>query len=141
MDYYLQMGIKKLLVHKYLIVQAVLYSAIITWASLARFVNPIGLDIEGGDKIAHFGAYFVFANIWFLLFFFSEKLNKNFRQSIVRASLICFFYGILMEMLQNFLTNYRSSEWYDVLANTSGIIFAVLFLKVFENKLVRFKKS
>ncbi len=135
------MGIKRLLVHKVLFMLAILYSCIITYASLARFINPIEVNIEGSDKIAHFAAYFIFTIVWFLFFFFSEKMNKNLSQSLIYASVICFFYGILMEVLQNLLTNYRSAEGYDVLANTSGIIFAAILLKVFGNKLLRFKKA
>ncbi len=55
--------------------------------------------------------------------------------------MVCFLYGLLMEVLQFLLTSYRSLELYDVFANTSGIIFAVLLLKAFENKLIRFKED
>ncbi len=141
MTYYLQMGIKKLLAHKYLVAQVVLYTIVITWASLAKFVVPVDVEVKGSDKIGHFIAYFIFTVVWFLFFFFSERRSENFTQSVVKASVICFFYGGLMELLQATLTNYRSSDWYDVLANTSGIIIAVILLKVFENKLIRFNKE
>ncbi|WP_160114721.1 VanZ family protein [Aquimarina sp. AU474] len=135
------MGIKKLLAHKYLVAQVVLYTIVITWASLAKFVVPVDVEVKGSDKIGHFIAYFIFTVVWFLFFFFSERRSENFTQSVVKASVICFFYGGLMELLQATLTNYRSSDWYDVLANTSGIIIAVILLKVFENKLIRFNKE
>ncbi|GAA4276941.1 VanZ family protein [Aquimarina mytili] len=135
------MGIKKLLGHKYLFLLVILSTSIITWASLAKFVNPVGFNVKGSDKIAHCIAYFVFALVWFVFFFFSNNGKTSFIQSIVRTFIVCFFYGVLMESLQFLLTSYRSFEWFDVLANTSGIIFAVLFLKVLENKLVSFKKN
>ncbi len=141
MTYYLQMGIKKLLAHKYLLGSVVLYTFLITWASLAKFVVPIDVEVKGSDKIGHLIAYFIFTIVWFLFFFFSERRNENFIQSLTKASLICFFYGGLMELLQTLLTNYRNSDWYDVLANTSGIIIAVILLKVFENKLIKFNKQ
>jgi len=67
MIFYRLMDIRRLLGHNYLLLQAILYTGLITWASLARFVNPIQVDVKDGDKIAHFGAYFVFAFIWFLV--------------------------------------------------------------------------
>ncbi len=134
------MIIKRLLAHKTLFALLLLYTILITWASLARFIIPFKIDLTGGDKIGHYLAYFIFTMVWFLFFFFSEKRNENFKQSLIKSSVICFFYGGLMELLQMLLTNYRSPEWYDMLANTSGIIFAVVLLKVFENKLIIFKK-
>ncbi len=141
MVYYLQMIIKKLLGHKFLLVLVILYSILITWASLARFIIPFKVGVQGSDKIGHFVAYFIFTIILFSFLFFSEKRNENFKQSLIKSSLICFFYGGLMELLQMLLTNYRSPEWNDMLANTSGIIFAVILLKTFENKLIIFNKK
>ncbi|MEW7293082.1 VanZ family protein [Aquimarina sp. 2304DJ70-9] len=133
------MGIKRLLGHKYFFVLVILSTGIITWASLAKFVNPIGFNVKGSDKIAHCIAYFIFTMVWFLFFFFRKKEKQNFIQSIAKTMVFCFLYGFLMESLQFLLTSYRSFEWYDVMANTSGIVFAALFLKVLENKLVSFK--
>ncbi len=141
MIYYLLMAIKRLLEHKFLLALVVLYTSVITLLSLARIIIPIPVaHIKGSDKLAHGMAYFIFTGIWFFFFFFSEKQKKSFRQSVLRASIICFLFGILMEALQSLLTSYRSSEWYDIVANTSGMIFAVLLLKIFENKLIRLKK-
>jgi len=134
------MDIKRLLGHKILFVLVVLSTGMITWVSLAKISNPIDLDIKGSDKIAHAIVYFMFTNVWFFFFFFSDRNRMNFIQSITRASIVCFVYGALMETLQYFLTSYRSFEWNDMLANTSGIIFAALLLKVFENKLISFKE-
>ncbi len=139
MIYYQLMDIKKLLGHKYFFVPVVLSTGVITWASLARFTSPIGFDVKGSDKIAHCIAYFIFTMVWFLFFFFRKKEKQNFVRGITKAMIICFLYGFLMESMQFLLTSYRSFEWYDVMANTSGIIFAVLFLKVLENKLVSFQ--
>ncbi len=140
MTYYLQMGIKKLLGHKTLFVIVVTSTIVITLASLARFILPFRTGIQGSDKIGHSIAYFIFTLVWFSFFFLSKNRNENFKQSLVKSALLCFFYGGLMELLQGLLTNYRSPEWNDILANTSGIIFAAIVLKVFENKLIRFNQ-
>lgn len=131
------MIIKTLLERKFLAILALLYTGLITWASLARIIiNPINFNIKGSDKIAHFLAYFIFTLVWFMFWFFSKKSTTKFSKHLVKASVICFCYGLLMEVLQGLLTTYRSSEWFDVLANTSGIIFAVIILKLIENKLI-----
>ncbi|MBP2832510.1 VanZ family protein [Aquimarina sp. U1-2] len=133
------MVIKKLLGHKVLLALLILYTIIITWASLARLIIPFKVGVQGSDKIGHCVAYFIFTLLWFLFFFFSEIKNKNFKQSLLSSSVICFFFGALMELLQMFLTNYRSPDWYDVIANTSGIVFVVMLLKGFERKLLVLK--
>lgn len=141
MTYYcLQMNIKRLLGHNILFTLVIGLTVLVTWASLAKFINPVTFTIEGSDKIGHFIAYFILTIVWALFFFFSEKMNKNLKQSLIITSIICILYGVLMEVLQAVLTTYRSSDWYDVVANTSGTIFAVLVFVMFKNRIVRFKQ-
>lgn len=133
------MIIKNLLGHKFLLIFVIAYTSLITWASLSKLMFPVKIMVEGADKIGHFIAYFVFTIVWFLFFFYSEKFKNSISQSLVKASVFCFIYGLLMEVMQVTLTNYRYAEWFDILANTSGIIIAVLLLKLFGYKLVIFK--
>ncbi|MBG6132963.1 VanZ family protein [Aquimarina sp. EL_43] len=135
------MNIKRLLGHNTLFVLVVVLTALVTWASLAKFINPVTFTMEGSDKIGHFIAYFTLTIAWALFFFFSEKMNKNLKQSLITTSVICILYGVLMEVLQALLTTYRSSDWYDIVANTSGTIFAVLVFVVFKNRILRFKQN
>ncbi|WP_378181774.1 VanZ family protein [Aquimarina sp. SS2-1] len=133
------MRIKTLLAHRYLLVLAIAYTSLIAWLSLARIFIPVDIKVIASDKIGHLLAYFVFTIVWFLFFFYSVKQRKNFLQSLIRASVFGFLFGVLMEMLQALLTSYRSPDWYDVLANSGGIIFAIILLKVLKNKLVSVK--
>jgi len=124
-------------VHKYLLGIAIVYSALIACLSLVRIVFTVGyVHISGSDKIGHFLAYFVFTIVWFLFFFYSERQHKQFSKALFWAAVLSFLFGVLMEVLQGTLTNYRSPEWYDVLANTSGTVLAVFFLIMLRNKLV-----
>ncbi len=134
------MAIRKLLGHKTLFALVSLAMLIITWASLAKIASPVPIRVQGSDKIGHFIAYFGLTLIWFLFFFFSEKQNRNFTQSILISSIICILYGGLMEILQALITNYRSSDWYDMIANTSGTVFVVIICSLFKNKLIAFRK-
>lgn len=113
----------------------------LTWASLANVTNPIQVDFDGGDKIAHFIAYFAFAIGWFFALFFSKKWNRSFMHSAVITAAICILYGILMEILQLVLTEYRHFDWYDAIANTCGTIFALLIFSMFKSKLVELKEN
>lgn len=136
------MTIKNLLGHKNLLILLGVYTVLLTWGSLAKLViKPIDLQVDWGDKVVHFIAYFIFTIIWFLVLFFSNKSRNNFMSSLMQAMIICFVYGLLMEFLQQTLTDYRSSDWYDVLANTTGIVFAAFLIKIIENKLIRYKMN
>ncbi|MHA7055995.1 VanZ family protein [Aquimarina sp. M1] len=120
---------------------ALAYTGLVGWLSLAIIFIPIDIKVEGSDKIGHLLAYFVFTVIWFLFFFYSEKQPREFSKSITKASVLSFLFGILMELLQGTVTDYRSPEWNDVLANTSGIVFAIIVVKVLKNKLVNLHKK
>ena len=135
------MIIKKLLGHNPLFFLTIISTGLLTWASLAKIGNPVGLKIHMSDKLAHFIAYFILMVVWFSFLFFSERLNKSLKQSLWIAAVVCFLYGILMEVLQALLTTYRSSEWYDVIANTTGTVFAVLIIVLTRRIIFRIKLS
>ncbi|WP_108866495.1 VanZ family protein [Aquimarina aquimarini] len=135
------MIIQKLLGHKFLLCQLIILTILLTWVSLAKLVTPVDFKVEGSDKIGHFIAYAVFCGAWFLFLFFSEKVNKNLKQSLLIASVICVLYGMLMELLQAFLTTYRSPEWYDVVANTSGTVFVALVIVMFRATIRKYKRN
>lgn len=135
------MTIKYLLGHKFLFSLAVFYTTVITWLSLAKVFIPVNVKVEGSDKIGHLLAYFVFAIVWFLFFFFSKRQSRKFKTSYIWAASFGFLYGILMEILQATLTSYRSPDWKDVIANTSGIVLAVFLLTILKNKIVIYKTN
>ncbi|SEL19859.1 Predicted lipoprotein [Aquimarina amphilecti] len=124
---------------RYLLWLAVLYTCVITWLSLAKVLIPVDIKVEGSDKIGHFLAYFVFAIVWFLFFFFSRKQSMSFSKSLLISAVFAFLFGLLMEFCQDTLTSYRNSDWNDVLANTSGIVLAVIVMIMLKNKLVSFR--
>lgn len=75
------------------------------------------------DKIEHGIAYFVLTLFWLV------AASKRIR--ILLIVLVCFVYGIIIEVLQGTLTDYRAAEYYDILANTIGILIAFIFFRVF----------
>ena len=74
------------------------------------------------DKIVHTGMYFGLMSV---IIFEHRKSLENIKLLLL-TSLIPFFYGILMELLQGTITSTRSADFFDVLSNTSGILISVL---------------
>ncbi len=112
---------------------SILWTFVILYLSLANFQSDElpKIRIPHLDKIVHFAMYFIYT---FLLIWETEKRQK-FNKIIIAIYTVCF--GITMELLQNFLFEYRSGDIYDVLANSSGTITAAIFFNKF-NKIFTF---
>ncbi len=78
------------------------------------------LAIPHFDKVVHFGLFFVFCLLLFVPF---KKLQKNY---LVLAPLVAFILSAVLETIQHLVSSSRSSNLYDFIANTLGIITAVL---------------
>lgn len=136
------MLIKTLLEHKILLVGVILYSVLITLASLYRFIaSPFSMDFENSDKILHFISYFIFEMIWFCFLYFSVKISMSKVKSLWVSAILCTSYGVLMELAQGYLTTYRAMDWKDAIANTTGIIFAVIILIISSSVLLNLKEK
>lgn len=90
------------------------------------------LNLNHADKYQHAVAYFVVTLSW-IWSFQTRNNNKSMQLWILLA---VFLFGVLMEVLQEVMTNYRTADVFDVLANTSGIVLAYLFFKVTRMKRV-----
>lgn len=134
------MDIKKLLKGKTLFALTILYTILLLWLSLARFSSSI-VKVKGGDKIGHFFAYFVLTILWGLFLFFSKKQNRSLKQSLSITTILCILFGVIMELFQGLLTTYRDSDGYDIIANTSGTIFAIFIFILIKDKLISFKQN
>ena len=112
---------------------AVGITLIITFLSLFR-VSPVvtKLNLNHADKYQHAVAYFAVTFSW-IWSFQTRNNNKSMQLKILFA---VFLFGVLMEVLQEVMTNYRTADVFDVLANTSGIVLAYLFFLVTKMKRV-----
>lgn len=125
---------------------AYLYTLLVIIASLAKFVISFmqGSGVENGDKYAHTLAYFGFAIIWALFFYIKNGIllpnRHDFRKAIYKAAIFGIAFGILMEFAQLTLTNYRSFEVADAIANSLGVVIASVFMYSFANFLSLVKK-
>lgn len=96
-------------------------SLLIAFLSLKTIHIDNPLKISFFDKILHFCAYFSLTLSW--LFAFREKKKKYI------IILLIFCYGILMELLQGWIAPNRTKDIFDVFANGTGIVFALLSFK------------
>ncbi len=124
--------IKNLLEHNAFVI-AIGLTLLIAFLSLSK---PIDLDIPIHitflDKILHATVYFVLTLSWLFAL-------RNFAKSKMVVITI-FLYGILMEFLQGWLTITREKDPFDVVANSLGILIAMLifnkiykyFVKIFD---------
>lgn len=105
---------------------AVVITIAIVFLSLSKIsaFTPV-VDINHVDKYQHTLAYFGLTLSWL---FATQKMNRkpSFRFWMVFG---VFLFGILMEILQQVLTTYRQADFFDVLANTSGVIIAYVFFR------------
>jgi len=78
------------------------------------------------DKLIHFVFYFIFC--WLLINGMRAKLQRINATVFTSSLLIAIAYGFFIEILQYF-TSWRSFEWWDVLANSTGALTAIILSK------------
>jgi len=121
--------IKALLLDK-AIYFAILITIIIALLSLLN-LNNVNIPIGSSDKTGHTIAYFSLMISWLYTFVKKQDFNKLARYSMLG----CFIYGIVIEVLQGTITSYRTASYLDVLANSTGIVLAILAFHLFEKKI------
>lgn len=82
------------------------------------------------DKIGHLFFYTMLTLSWFL----ALSLNKIKILKSILIILAILFYGIIIEVLQKVATTNRNAEFYDVIANISGIILGFSFFVLWIEK-------
>jgi len=97
----------------------------IAYLSLMK-MPKVEVSYSNIDKLYHLFAYFMLSFCW--LFSFYKKPTLKY---IIVIS--CIIYGIIIEVLQDTLTLYRTGDFKDVLANTVGIVLGLLvFNQIFK---------
>ena len=121
--------IKKLL-ERNLFTIAVSITFLIAYLSLAK-INQGSSPVKNVDKLEHSFAYFVLAISWFYAFY--KKNGKDFFK--LKIAIALFFYGVLIEGLQMCLTTYRTGDFFDLIANSSGVILAFILFDTVRKKI------
>ncbi len=87
------------------------------------------VSIPNLDKLAHSFFHFVFTILWFL-FIKKQVKKKNQAKLLVGALFFSLFFGIGIEVLQSRLTTTRNGDFFDILANFSGALLALIFVLI-----------
>lgn len=107
---------------------AIAYTVFVTVVSLVKIKPPTEINVPQADKWVHISIYVVFTVLWFLGF--TNTPHKPFsNKPLVKASIWAFLFGVSIEIVQHISPYARSGDFFDVLANTIGILIAVLIIK------------
>jgi VanZ family protein len=120
-------------VPKYLLfLVALFWTGIVSYFCLVNSSDIPTINIPNLDKCIHTFFHLVFAFVWFL--FFSKQLqNGTIFKPLLFSVLFSFVFGIVIELLQNFVTTTRNADAFDIVANMVGSILAI-FVIVILNK-------
>jgi len=126
------MKITQLLSELKFVLLAVAWTVLITVLSLISFdrTPSFMLQLPFKDKLVHFIFYFVFVVLWC---FGLHKTDK------IKILLIAVVYGIIIEILQYVLTENRTADFYDVLANSLGAFLAFFVFPIIKKIFLRQK--
>ncbi|MFC6859795.1 VanZ family protein [Zunongwangia atlantica] len=117
-----------------------LYTATLTFFSLYKITPEITVgDFSLGDKVLHTSAYFVLFLVWKISFFLKAENNLSYKSTILKISVACTGFGMLIEVLQGTLTSYRQPDWLDVIANSTGVLTASILFLIFKRTLEKVK--
>ncbi|MCH4821944.1 VanZ family protein [Gramella lutea] len=102
-------------------------------------VSVAGFDPT--DKMLHAGAYLFLALLWKLYFLFKDSDFQRYNSNLLWVATAAFLFGMLIEVLQGTLTSYRTPDWWDVLANSTGVLLAVLLFIVMAPTIKKLKQK
>lgn len=113
---------------KTLLLLAIATTIAIAYGSLMSSNDLPDVEVNNADKAVHAIAYGFLCLIWYL----AIKSYKIHRALLIA---VCFaiIYGIILEVLQETLTDVRVTDGYDILANCVGVVFVSLII-AFRNK-------
>lgn len=113
----MQQRIKNLLKGNFFII-AIFITLFIGYLSFIKLPH-VEAHVANSDKWGHSFAYFTLSLCWLLTFYNYPK-----KKFLIVAC--CFIYGIIIEVLQSILTNHRTGDFEDGIANTIGILLGLV---------------
>ena len=116
----------KVLLKDNIYIFAIAVTLIIICLSLIKMPKT-NIKISNIDKLYHSIAYFTLTISWLLSFY--KKPKKKY---IIVIS--CIILGIIIEVLQNTITIYRTGDLLDVIANSIGVLLALLIFNIISKK-------
>ncbi len=135
MNFFLPMTIKPTLKVKLYFLISLSYSLLILYLSLANLSKVDIVKFSSSDKVYHVICYMIMSILWAFFVFTKVKSFKNSYRLTLTTSIIAF--GIIIEYLQLYLTDYRSFDWWDVLANSVGVFLGITAFSLFIKRIYR----
>ena len=113
-------SIKSLLERRAYLISSII-TCLVTYLSLTSLTD-LNVEITISDKFLHSLAYLVLTYSWL---FAIKKSHLNLKTKIL-IGFVVFLFGIILEILQSSLTIYRHGDYLDIIANTLGIVLAIV---------------
>ena len=98
---------------------------VILYLSLAHISSEKLPKVTNIDKIAHFCMYAGFCSVLWFEYYTTHKAT-NIKNLIWGAIIAPITFSAAIEIAQSTLTKYRGADWYDLLFNTLGALFAAV---------------
>lgn len=103
-----------------------LWTAFILVASLLPSSEFPKVQVVNFDKVVHAGIYFLLV---FLGWFGFHKQRAVSSKLFFTLCTSCILFGFIIEVLQGTCTATRQFDWYDVIANTVGVLLFAAIIK------------
>lgn len=127
-------GTKHLLGPRALQLLGISYTLVLTILLLFPSTNVTHIEVPFLDKVGHISLFAFLVLIW-AMFFWVKTEGVSARLGWVL--LITFFYGIVIEALQELFFKPRTADIWDVVANLVGILLGGLIFYVLRNIIIR----
>jgi VanZ family protein len=128
-NYYQVMHIKHLLApNKKVVWTALFWTFIIVVLCFKTPSVEKRLYFTNADKIAHFSFYFGFVVLWYRHLAYKKCTTITSKTYLVIVAIIL---GILIELGQGYFTTTRQTDFWDVVANSSGCLGGMIFVNLF----------
>ncbi|WMI66961.1 VanZ family protein [Aestuariibaculum sp. YM273] len=130
------MIIKPLLVlKKQLFLISVLYTLTLTFVCLMKLKELPDVGISNADKVFHSITYLILALLWYGSFIVKFKIPNV--KALIYSALFSTIFGIIIEVLQGMVTVTRKPDLEDVIANSTGVLLAVLVALVYNRTQIK----
>lgn len=133
----MQRLIKLILTDKVMMAIALIITIFILYLSLMPTKDLPKIKFKEADKAYHFIAYFFLSLCWFIYFCIIKNKWKSPFLVILTISIILF--GIIVEVMQKNFTDYRTFDWWDIVFNSTAVVFVLIIFKTNKTRLDNFR--
>lgn len=106
------------------VVLALIITISIIYLSLVNTNQLPKTSIKVSDKVLHASAYLVLFWGWIAVF-----RKKNYIKTSLLIFIVLVSFGVFLEFLQAALTDYRTADWKDAIANATGLVLGAFSFK------------